>query len=298
MLLGVLLLAATGQPADAELHTFHCLSGCPIGAPATNDTVVREIYTLSSNDLTKMADWVAYRVTPETIAPSRDDRNYRADPALGPSETLAESHYAGAPAALRIDHGHQAPLAAFSRTPHWDDTNYNSNMTPQASALNQGPWQRLEGRERELASTQAVYVLTGPLFERYMRPMPAAPQLHRVPSGYWKVIALADGRMSAFIMDQNTPGTRTTATTGSSCSRYSCAADCACSPCGPAGPRAHWTFRSDAPRRRPSRPRPERSRRGSRMSRLHRSCRPVARKPRDPVLRSCTGAPEAPGPQG
>jgi endonuclease G len=38
-----------------------------------------------------------------------------------------------------------------------------------------------------------------------MKPMPAAPQYHRVPSGYWKIIALPDGRMSSFIMDQNTP---------------------------------------------------------------------------------------------
>ena len=35
--------------------------------------------------------------------------------------------------------------------------------------------------------------------------MPAGPTYHRVPSGYWKVVAHADGCMSAFIMDQNTP---------------------------------------------------------------------------------------------
>lgn len=202
--LGAALFATAGHAADGELHTFHCLYGCPLGAPATNDTVVREIYTLSSNDLTKMADWVAYRVSPETIAASTGVRNYRVDPVLDPSETLSENHYTNAPGQLHIDHGHQAPLAAFSGTPHWDDTNFNSNMTPQASALNQGPWQRLEGKERELGATQRVYVITGPLFERFMRPMPAAPELHRVPSGYWKIIALADGRMSSFIMDQNT----------------------------------------------------------------------------------------------
>jgi endonuclease G, mitochondrial len=202
--LGLVLFASGSQAADGELHTFHCLDGCPLGAPATNDVVVREIYTLSSNDVTKMADWVAYRITPETVAASRAIRNYRRDPAMDPSETLDESHYDGAPADLHIDHGHQAPLAAFSGTQQWDDTNYNSNMTPQASALNQGPWQRLEGRERDLVVGRAVYVITGPLFERFMKPMPAAPELHRVPSGYWKIIALADGRMSAFIMDQNT----------------------------------------------------------------------------------------------
>lgn len=209
LFLPILLLAApaAAAAADSELYTFHCLWGCPLGAPATNDTIVREIYTLSSNDLTKMADWVAYRITPQTIAASQGQRNYRIDGWLDPSETLSEPQYAGAPGALHIDHGHQAPLAAFSGTPQWDDTNYNSNMTPQASALNQGPWQRIEGWERSvtLAIGGPIHVYTGPLFERMMKPLPAGPAYHRVPSGYWKIVALPDGRMTAFIMDQNTP---------------------------------------------------------------------------------------------
>lgn len=206
-LLSTLMLGSQAEAADSELYTFHCLWGCPVGASATNNVLVREIYTLSSNDLTKMADWVAYRVTPQTIAASQDSRNYRIDPWIDPGETLSEPQYSGASSALHIDHGHQAPLAAFSGTPHWDDTNVNSNMTPQGSALNRGPWQRLEGWERSatLQTLGAVYVYTGPLFERLMKAMPAGPTYHRVPSGYWKVIALADGRMSAFIMDQNTP---------------------------------------------------------------------------------------------
>ncbi len=203
------LVALAGSPAAAqrgELHTFHCLFGCPLGAPATNDTVVREIYTLSSNDITRMADWVAYRITPSTIGLS-NARNWQADPALSPDERLTEEHFDGAPAALRIDRGHQAPLAAFSGTEVAGETNILSNITPQASALNQGPWQRLEGRERELTRRidGPVYVYTGPLFERMMRPMPAGPEMHRVPSGYWKIIVLPDGRSTAFIMDQNTP---------------------------------------------------------------------------------------------
>ena len=199
-------LAASAPAADGELHTFHCLFGCPLGAPATNDTVVREIYTLSSNDLTRMADWVAFRVTRQSIGTS-ENRNWKTDPSLSADEALTEDHYEGAPDALHVDRGHQAPLAAFSGTEHAQETNILSNITPQASALNQGPWQRLEGRERRLAreSDNAVFVLTGPLFERLMRPMPAAPPVHRVPSGYWKIIALADGRVSAFVMDQNTP---------------------------------------------------------------------------------------------
>lgn len=106
-----------------------------------------------------------------------------------------------------MDRGHQAPLAAFSGTPFWSETNKLSNITPQASALDQGAWQRLEARENTLAAEGklAVYVLTGPLFERLMAPLPAGPALHRVPSGYWKIIATADGRMTAFLFDQQTP---------------------------------------------------------------------------------------------
>lgn len=200
-----LCLAASGGVAradDAELHTFHCLHGCPIGAPGIDDIVVREIYTLASNDLTKMADWVAYRVTPASIGPS-GERVWSADPWLDPAETLEKEDYEEAPRTLGIDRGHQAPLAGQSGTPFAADTNILSNITPQGAALNQGPWQRLEAKENDLARTRniAVYVLTGPLFERVMPPLPKADERHRVPSGYWKVLITADGRLAAFIMD-------------------------------------------------------------------------------------------------
>lgn len=198
-----LLATSSAQAHDAaELHTFHCLHGCPAGAAGTNDIVVREIYTLASNDITKVADWVAYRVTPGTIGTS-GDRRWEADPWLAETETLEPSDYDTAPDTLQIDRGHQAPLAAFSGTPFAGDTNKLSNITPQGSALNQAPWQRLEARELDLARREniAVYVVTGPLFERMMPALPRADERHRVPSGYWKVVATANGRMAAFIMD-------------------------------------------------------------------------------------------------
>lgn len=209
LVLAVAALPSAAVADDAELHTFHCLRGCPVGAPATNDTVVREIYTLSSNDLTKMADWVAYRVTKESIGIS-GDREWRADPWLGANERMNPPAYDAASDTLHIDRGHQAPLASFSGTPLAADTNVLSNITPQSSALNQGPWVRLENRERELAMRLAVpvYVLTGPLYERMMRPLPNGGDYQRVPSGYWKVVALADGRATAFVFDQSDPRIR------------------------------------------------------------------------------------------
>lgn len=37
-----------------------------------------------------------------------------------------------------------------------------------------------------------------------MKPLPRRGEMHRVPSGYWKVVATPAGRMSAFIFNQNT----------------------------------------------------------------------------------------------
>lgn len=207
MIAGALLSFATpGRADDAKLHTFHCIEACPVGAPENADLIVREIYTLSADPLTKLAVWVAYRITPETIGRSQS-RGWSEDPWLAPDETLEEDDYDGANEALGVDRGHQAPLAAFSGTPHWPDTNKLSNITPQASTLNQASWQRLEARETRLSRDEkiAVHVLTGPLFERLMQPMPGADERHRVPSGYWKVVTTSDGRMTAFVFDQATP---------------------------------------------------------------------------------------------
>lgn len=203
---GVLLSSPALAGPQAELHTFHCLHGCPVGAPGIDDIIVREIYTLASNDLTKLADWVAFRVTPSSVGTS-GERKWQTDPWLDPNETLEPEDYDDASSAIGIDRGHQAPLAAFSGTPFAGDTNILSNITPQGSALNQAPWQRPEGRERTLATTEitAVYVLTGPLFERVMPPLPRADERHRVPSGYWKVIATGNGRVASFIMDAAAP---------------------------------------------------------------------------------------------
>lgn len=201
------LLALPLHGQALEIHSFHCLYGCPKGPTEARDLVIRQIYLLSANNETKLADWVAYRVTPETIG-SQSTRNWRRDPWLAPDETLSPGDYRGAHAALGTDRGHQAPLAALAGTPDWAETNYLSNITPQAADLNRGAWVRLEAAVRDLAreeDVEAVYVMTGPLFETPMPPLPEAGREHRVPSGYWKIVALAEGEdvlAAAFVMPQ------------------------------------------------------------------------------------------------
>ncbi len=205
------LMSIAAVPAIAtaqEIHADLCLQGCPNGSPETNDLIIRGIYILSSNDQTKFADWVAYRVTKDSIGQTQK-RVWRADPWLADDETLEPRDYRGAFAALKTDRGHQAPLASFTNTPNWEVTNYLSNITPQKSALNQGSWVKLENAVRALArkpATDAVYVMTGPLYEREMPALPNADETHRVPSGYWKIVATEErGRIkiAAFRFDQD-----------------------------------------------------------------------------------------------
>jgi endonuclease G len=176
--------------------------------PDTNDIIVREIYTLSSNDLTKFADWVAYKITPDTIG-SGCTRRWKSDPNLDPSETLEPEDYKYAHDTLHTDRGHQVPLASFCNVNSWRETNYLSNITPQKSNLNQRSWQYLEAKVRDLVKTGAqAYVLTGPLYEKIMPSLPGADEVHMIPSGYWKLVMIDENRnlsLASFIFEQNKP---------------------------------------------------------------------------------------------
>lgn len=211
-LAGALALAG-GMAAAQEIHIVHCFEGaCPTGTPDTNDLIVREVYALSSNDETKLADWVAYRVTRETIGTSADlNRGWETDEFLDEDETLEagsgrRDDYHGANSASDYDRGHQAPLASFAGTVFWRTTNIYSNITPQRADLNQGAWVALEDAVRDLAYAQReVWVVTGPVYEREMPALGNAGEDHAVPSGYWKVIVNEHGHASAFFFDQATP---------------------------------------------------------------------------------------------
>ena len=116
-----------------------CLNGCPKGAPATNRTINRTIYILNNNGERKFADWVAYRVTRDTIG-STKRRAWRKDPDLPANETLSPLDYRSAREALKVDRGHQAPLASFTGHSDWKLLNFLSNITPQIMDLNEGAW--------------------------------------------------------------------------------------------------------------------------------------------------------------
>ncbi len=218
--LSILCIMGLGPQASAnrqdlqEIHCKHFIYGIPLGTPASNDLIIRDIYALSSNDSSKFADWVAYRLDAETVQGNAvTKRAWKADPWLAEEETLEPDDYEGAYRALKTDRGHQAPLASFKGTKYWQETNYLSNITPQKSDLNQGPWCILEERVRSFVKAGHVaYVLTGTLYEKEMPKLPGADEEHKIPSGYWKIIIYQARqndpntlKTAAFIFPQQTP---------------------------------------------------------------------------------------------
>ncbi len=185
----------------------NCLVGCPTGG--SDQTLIRNVYTLNNNSSTKFANWVAYKVTQDTLASGRR-RNWARDPSLPVTDTLAPAAYSGANGELGVDRGHQAPLSSLAAHDDWRTLNYLSNITPQKSDLNRGAWARLEDQERLLANRPeitAVYTVTGPLYDYDLATLPADTSV-QIPSGYWKVIFIGsgpdEGQYSAFLMEQDT----------------------------------------------------------------------------------------------
>lgn len=202
----------TASAAAPEIHCKHFIYGYPLGGPESNDLIIRDLYALSSNDETKFADWVAYRLDSAAISgKSIKKRKWKADPWLEKNETLEPGDYKKANKTLKTDRGHQAPLASFKGYRNSHEANYLSNITPQKAALNQGPWKKLEEAVRKLVKKVGeVYVMTGPIYKDTAGlTLPEADEAHIVPSGYWKIIVIDNKQhkpeVVAYIFDQNTP---------------------------------------------------------------------------------------------
>ncbi|MEE9452493.1 MAG: DNA/RNA non-specific endonuclease [Gammaproteobacteria bacterium] len=199
---------ASPDPKEVKfIEHSNCLYGCPLGADPDNFLVDHEIFLLSSNRETKFADWAAYLVKAENLSGDPRPRNWASDPLIPDKYTLKPSDYQGAYAAFQYDRGYQVPLANFRNHPDWSRINYISNITPQRASLNRGAFAALSKKERILAGqNDVVYIITGTVYVDDMPVLPNAHLPHRVPSGYWKIIAVKDEnkriKMASFLFSQ------------------------------------------------------------------------------------------------
>ena len=207
--LGWLLSALS---VNAETVRFaHCLGGCPVGAPASNQVIARSLYTLSYNVDHKVADWVAYIVTPGSIGVATNlSRQPRTDPFV--ADTLQPEDVVTADDGEQDGHlvlNYFTPLVSFAGTPFWQEINFLTNMVPRNSELNRGSWYGLEWAVRNLANrTDGLYVITGPVYDREFVTVAQTLEtdtLHRIPTGFFKVVVDNEGRAGVFTFPQDLP---------------------------------------------------------------------------------------------
>jgi endonuclease G len=224
LLVLLVLLPATGVQAQT-LHIAHCLAGCPRGTEADNELVVRHLYAVSINARTHLADWVAYRVLKDTIGvASLLPREWRADDLS--ANSLQPDTLAGADTGIRQpnlenqqdqayrlteilispgDRGRLVPMSSFAATAYWSDLNLLSVMSLQKSDMRQGPWARLDQAINALARSEGeVAVVSGPVYDA-LDYEAGRGEDGVMPRAFYKVVALADGRLSAFVFLQDLP---------------------------------------------------------------------------------------------
>ena len=151
------------------------------GSAAQGALVYYKGFTLSFNNQTHQANWVAYELTREEVvhrAAERSDR-FRKD-TLPNLMTASNSDYTRS----GYDRGHLAPAADMG----WDqvamdESFFFSNISPQTPNLNRGIWKKLEDEGRNWAEEmQGVFIVTGPVFDPPSDTIGILP----VPSAFYK----------------------------------------------------------------------------------------------------------------
>jgi endonuclease G len=129
-------------------------------ANENNYLMVKPQYTLSYNRSRATANWVAWRLDSSWIgnAPRQDD--FRPDPQLPAGwYQVTDADYSGS----GYDRGHMTPSGDRTRSiPDNSATFLMTNIVPQISANNQGPWEEFETYCRSLAQAgQEIYIISG-----------------------------------------------------------------------------------------------------------------------------------------
>lgn len=179
------------------------------GYPGGDCTLlVKEHYVICHDDVNRVADWVAYRLTRENLEGdvARTD-DFRPDPELSPGERseLVDYRRSG------YDRGHMAPAGSFKRSrTAMSETFLLSNMAPQRPNLNRRIWRSLEENVRSLARAHgSVWVFTGALYvdddgNPVQPPTFIGPNRVAVPTHFFKAIlcehATGEVEMFAFLM--------------------------------------------------------------------------------------------------
>jgi len=123
-------------------------------------------YAMLYDTKNRLAYWVAYPLSRDYLGSQRRTDNWGYDPSLRLEyqPLLSKGFGIGG-----IDRGHQIPSADRTKNRAENSTTfYYSNMTAQASSMNQGVWAKLENQIRSWTTSSGVdtmYVVTGAVIQ-------------------------------------------------------------------------------------------------------------------------------------
>ncbi|MEX0676951.1 MAG: DNA/RNA non-specific endonuclease [Pirellulales bacterium] len=178
--------------------------------PGNWTIVARQGYTLAHNNVDLIADWVSFHLTRDYVnatekRPGTDA--FKPDPVLLSGRRAELADYEGWKNVY--DRGHQC-ASADSKGRGRDvirESFLLSNMTPQASKLNQHRWRLLEARIQKLAKARKeLWVITGPVFkdddgDGIIEYFVIGEHQVAVPTHYFKIVLArdpsADGKWEA-----------------------------------------------------------------------------------------------------
>jgi len=145
-------------------------------------TVAHTYYTISYSEADKLAEWVAYSLSPMLInGTQKRTSKFMADPMI--KDAVRPSSYSKS----GYDRGHLCPAADMKlNLVSMNESFYMSNMSPQTPSFNRGIWAKLEDKVRDWAlQKNGLYVVTGPLLNKSCG---VVSKSITVPCAYYKIV--------------------------------------------------------------------------------------------------------------
>jgi DNA/RNA endonuclease G (NUC1) len=173
---------ALGVPSDPQRDPAH----------AGDYLVVSEAGSvLSYNAETRGPNWVAWSTTAADLGNVERSDDFRLDNDLPPEighATLEDYSGSG------YDRGHVMPSGERTASQPANSATFElTNMLPQASNSNQGPWQHLEHYARDIAARPGtrVYQYAGPIYTRGQATSAIGGGV-AVPDAHWKIVVVTE----------------------------------------------------------------------------------------------------------
>jgi len=188
-------VAYTGSLFDATVSNCNKHLSLGYSSNSADQVLCREGYAAGYNYLNKVANWVSYYITSESVSITRERVDSFSEDAEVPSQYRSTlDDYSGS----GYDRGHLAPRATMDFTePSMEESFLLTNIAPQNPTFNRGLWADIEGEIRGCTvEFGELYVVTGVAYNNDSTK--TIGNAVKVPSYFYKAILKPSSPASAF----------------------------------------------------------------------------------------------------